>query len=156
MTVSVCTSNKVIPFVTLYDTKGTKLAIVVEPTYKLKNLAGGSYYLDVAANPGCSWQDPGSARADRQIGGAVARWPDGQPDDRFLLDVRDDVRDHGAATSSLAKWQATVWSGSRRDRGERRILGRAELGVAETFAQPAAGVESAARTADRPGSGCRP
>src|SRR4051812_31304306 len=56
MTVSVCTSNKVIPFVTLYDTKGTKLAIVVEPTYTLTTLAGGSYYLDVVANPGCSWQ----------------------------------------------------------------------------------------------------
>jgi hypothetical protein len=56
MTVSVCTSNKVIPFVTLYDTKGTKLAIVVEPTYTLTNLAAGSYYLDVAANPGCTWQ----------------------------------------------------------------------------------------------------
>ena len=56
MTVTPCASNQVIPFVTLYDGKGNKLAIVVEPTYTLTNLAGGTYYLDVAANPGCTWQ----------------------------------------------------------------------------------------------------
>jgi hypothetical protein len=55
MTVTPCTSNQVIPFVTLYDAKDNKLGIIVEPTYTLTNLAGGSYYLDVATNPGCVW-----------------------------------------------------------------------------------------------------
>ena len=55
MTVSVCASNQVIPFVTLYDDKDNKLAIVVEPSYTIENLTGGTYYLDVAANPGCTW-----------------------------------------------------------------------------------------------------
>jgi len=47
--------TEVIPFVTLYDVKGTKLGIIVEPTYTLANLAGGSYYLDVSSNPSCAW-----------------------------------------------------------------------------------------------------
>jgi hypothetical protein len=55
MTVSVCTSNQVIPFVTLYDDKDNKLAIVVDPTYTIQNLAGGTYYLDVNTNPTCTW-----------------------------------------------------------------------------------------------------
>ncbi len=55
MTVTPCAANQVIPFVTLYDAKDNKLGIIVEPTYKLTNLAGGSYYLDVAANPACVW-----------------------------------------------------------------------------------------------------
>ena len=55
MTVSVCASNQVIPFVTLYDAKDTKLAIVVEPEYELKALVGGAYYVDVATNPSCIW-----------------------------------------------------------------------------------------------------
>ena len=56
MVVTPCASNGVIPFVTLYDAGDNKLAIVVEPDYKLTNLTGGSYYLDVAANPACVWQ----------------------------------------------------------------------------------------------------
>jgi len=55
MVVTPCASNQVIPFVTLYDVKGTKLGIIVEPTYTLANLAGGSYYLDVSSNPSCAW-----------------------------------------------------------------------------------------------------
>ena len=55
MTVSVCSSNQVIPFVTLYDDKDNKLAIVVDATYTIQNLRGGSYYLDVGANPTCTW-----------------------------------------------------------------------------------------------------
>lgn len=55
MTVSVCTANQVIPFVTLYDDKDNKLAIVVEPTYTLQNLVGGSYSVDVSSNPACVW-----------------------------------------------------------------------------------------------------
>jgi hypothetical protein len=56
MVVTPCASNGVIPFVTLYDSTDTKLSIVVEPTYTLQNLTGGSYYLDVASNPSCTWQ----------------------------------------------------------------------------------------------------
>ncbi len=55
MTVSVCASNQVIPFVTLYDANDNKLGIIVEPTYTLTNLAGGTYALDVATNPACVW-----------------------------------------------------------------------------------------------------
>jgi hypothetical protein len=55
MVVTPCASNKVNPFVTLFDAKDNKLAIVVDPTYTISNLAGGSYYLDVAANPGGVW-----------------------------------------------------------------------------------------------------
>jgi hypothetical protein len=55
MTVSVCASNQVIPFVTLYDADDNKLGIIVEPTYALKALAGGLYYVDVASNPDCVW-----------------------------------------------------------------------------------------------------
>lgn len=55
LTVSICTSNQVIPFVTLYDATDTKLAIVVEPEYALKGLVGGNYYVDVATNPSCIW-----------------------------------------------------------------------------------------------------
>jgi hypothetical protein len=55
MTVSVCTSNQVIPFVTLYDGDDNKLGIIVEPTYAMKALAGGPYYVDVSSNPDCIW-----------------------------------------------------------------------------------------------------
>ena len=55
VTVSVCKSNQVIPFVTLFDGAGTKLAIIVEPEYVIKNLAGGKYRVDVASNPDCVW-----------------------------------------------------------------------------------------------------
>jgi hypothetical protein len=55
MTVSVCASNQVIPFVTLYDGDDNKLGIIVEPTYALRALVGGLYYVDVASNPDCVW-----------------------------------------------------------------------------------------------------
>ncbi len=55
MTVAVCESNQVIPFVTLYDADDNKLGIIVEPVYEIKNLAGGMYYVDVATNPDCVW-----------------------------------------------------------------------------------------------------
>lgn len=55
MTVSICASNQVIPFVTLYDGKDNKLGIIVEPSYSLNGLAGGLYYVDVASNPDCVW-----------------------------------------------------------------------------------------------------
>jgi hypothetical protein len=54
MAVSPC-ANGVIPFVTLYDANDNKLGIIVEPSYTLTNLAGGSYTLDVATNPACVW-----------------------------------------------------------------------------------------------------
>lgn len=50
-----CESNQVIPFVTLYDAADNKLGIIVEPVYKIKNLAGGMYHVEVTANPGCLW-----------------------------------------------------------------------------------------------------
>jgi hypothetical protein len=43
------------PFVTLYDGKDNKVGLTVDPTTTLKNLAGGSYYVDVSANPKCAW-----------------------------------------------------------------------------------------------------
>ena len=55
MTVSVCKSNQVIPFVTFFDADGTKLAIIVEPEYEIKNLVGGKYRVEVASNPDCVW-----------------------------------------------------------------------------------------------------
>jgi hypothetical protein len=55
MTVTPCSSNQVNPFVTLYDAKGTMVGLIVDPTFKLANLAGGSYYVDVSANPACVW-----------------------------------------------------------------------------------------------------
>lgn len=55
MNVSTCPSNQVIPFVTLYDATDTKLGLIVEATFQVQNLAGGNYYLGVAANPDCVW-----------------------------------------------------------------------------------------------------
>lgn len=55
MTVSTCPSNQVIPFVTLYDADDNKLGLIVDAVYQLRNLAGGKYYLGVAANPDCVW-----------------------------------------------------------------------------------------------------
>jgi hypothetical protein len=55
MNVSTCPSNQVIPFVTIYDVKDNKLGIIVDAVYQVKNLAGGGYYLEVAANPDCVW-----------------------------------------------------------------------------------------------------
>ena len=54
MTVSLC-ANQVIPFVTLFDAAGTKLGIIVEPEYELKNLVGGVYHIEVQSNPTCAW-----------------------------------------------------------------------------------------------------
>lgn len=55
MTVSECSSNQVIPFVTLYDANDTKLGLIVDAVYDVRNLAGGKYYLAVATNPDCVW-----------------------------------------------------------------------------------------------------
>jgi hypothetical protein len=55
MTVSTCPSNQVIPFVTLYDADDTRLGLIVDAIYHVRNLAGGRYYLAVAANPDCVW-----------------------------------------------------------------------------------------------------
>ena len=55
MTVSVCESNQVIPFVTLYDGDANRLGIIVEPVYEMRNLAGGRYSVEVATNPECLW-----------------------------------------------------------------------------------------------------
>jgi hypothetical protein len=55
MTVSTCPSNQVIPFVTLFDGSDTRLGLIVDAVYQMRNLAGGQYYLAVAANPDCVW-----------------------------------------------------------------------------------------------------
>ncbi len=55
MIVSTCPSNQVIPFVTLFDGSDTKLGLIVDPIYQMRDLAGGQYYLAVAANPDCVW-----------------------------------------------------------------------------------------------------
>jgi hypothetical protein len=55
MTVSTCPSNQVIPFVTLYDGDDNKLGLIVDAVYQMRDLAGGPYYLAVAANPDCVW-----------------------------------------------------------------------------------------------------
>ena len=51
MVVTPCVASKVNPFVSLYDGNDTKVSLVVDPSYTLTNLTGGTYYLDVAANP---------------------------------------------------------------------------------------------------------
>ena len=55
MVITPCVGGVVSPFVTLYDGKDNKVGLTVDPTSTLKNLAGGSYYVDVSANPKCVW-----------------------------------------------------------------------------------------------------
>jgi hypothetical protein len=55
MVITPCVGGVVSPFVTLYDGKNNKVGLTVDPTTTLKNLAGGSYYVDVSANPTCVW-----------------------------------------------------------------------------------------------------
>lgn len=55
MVIAPCAGGVVAPFVTLYDGKDNKVGLTVDPTSTLKNLVGGSYYLDVSANPKCVW-----------------------------------------------------------------------------------------------------
>ncbi len=50
-----CRSNQVSPFVTLFDADDNKLGIIVDPTFRLRNLAGGGYYFSIATNPDCVW-----------------------------------------------------------------------------------------------------
>jgi hypothetical protein len=55
MVIAPCSGGVVSPFVTLYDGKDNKVGLTVDPTTTLKNLVGGSYYVDVSANPKCVW-----------------------------------------------------------------------------------------------------
>ena len=55
MVISPCVGGVVSPFVSLYDGKDNRVALTVDPTTTLKNLTGGSYYVDAAANPKCVW-----------------------------------------------------------------------------------------------------
>lgn len=55
MVVGPCRSNQVSPFVTLFDADDNRLGIIVDPTYRLRNLAGGGYYFSIATNPDCIW-----------------------------------------------------------------------------------------------------
>jgi hypothetical protein len=53
--VSTCTSNQVIPFVTLFDANQAMLGLIVDAKYEVKSLKGGKYHLSVVANPDCAW-----------------------------------------------------------------------------------------------------
>ena len=66
MVISPCVGGVVSPFVSLYDGKDNKVALTVDPTTTLKNLAGGSYYVDVARQSEVRLVGRRSARADRQ------------------------------------------------------------------------------------------
>ena len=83
-------ADDVSPFVTLYDGKDNKVGLTVDPTTTLKNLAGGSYYVDVSGQPRV-----------RLVGRVispvltVSRRPRTGDDDRLLLDLRDDVLGQG-------------------------------------------------------------
>jgi len=56
MTITPCESNDVIPFVSFFDGDDNRLGLIVEATYQARDLEGGEYYVDVAANPDCAWQ----------------------------------------------------------------------------------------------------
>ena len=56
MTIEACTSNHVMPFITLFTEGGQSAGLVVDPTKELNNLAGGKYYLQAQTNPDCVWK----------------------------------------------------------------------------------------------------
>jgi hypothetical protein len=56
MTIEPCTSNKVMPFITLTTDKGQSAGLVVDPTKELNGLAGGKYYVQAQTNPDCVWK----------------------------------------------------------------------------------------------------
>ena len=56
MVVTPCVSNRVIPFITLFEADGTSLGLIIEAEKELRNLVGGAYYVSVQANPDCTWQ----------------------------------------------------------------------------------------------------
>jgi hypothetical protein len=56
MVVTPCSSNRVIPFITLFDGDNTNLGLIIDAEKELRNLAGGPYYLSVQANPDCRWE----------------------------------------------------------------------------------------------------
>jgi hypothetical protein len=56
MTITACQSNRVMPFITLFDDNDQSMGLIVDPEKVLNNLAGGSYYVLAQTNPGCVWQ----------------------------------------------------------------------------------------------------
>jgi hypothetical protein len=56
MTITPCQSNRVMPFITLYDGNNQTVGLIVDPEKVLNNLAGGTYYVSAQTNPGCVWQ----------------------------------------------------------------------------------------------------
>jgi hypothetical protein len=56
MTIEACTSNHVMPFITLTTEGGQSAGLIVDPTKELNNLAGGKYYLQAQTNPDCVWK----------------------------------------------------------------------------------------------------
>ena len=56
MTITACTSNQVMPFITLFTEGGQSAGLIVDPTKELNNLAGGKYYVQAQTNPDCVWK----------------------------------------------------------------------------------------------------
>ena len=105
--------------------------------------------------PGGGGQAGGGAvgGATGGTGGAVAATAGGAADARERAGPWPAPARSEPSTIS-AKWQATSWPVS--SIAQHRVLGRAALRVAELLAQPAAGVEAAARRRVRPATGRRP
>ena len=75
MTITACSSNQVMPFITLVDGTGQSVGLIVDPEKVLNNLAGGTYAVSAQANPDCIWKvviAPAVGGAPRHPAG---RWP---------------------------------------------------------------------------------
>ena len=55
MTIEACTSNHVMPFITLVTEAGQSAGLIVDPQKELNGLAGGKYYVQAQTNPDCVW-----------------------------------------------------------------------------------------------------
>ena len=55
MTIEACTSNHVMPFITLVTEAGQSAGLIVDPRKELNGLAGGKYYVQAQTNPDCVW-----------------------------------------------------------------------------------------------------
>jgi hypothetical protein len=56
MVITACQSNQVMPFITLLSESGSSAGLVVDPQKVLRNLTGGTYYIQAQTNPDCVWQ----------------------------------------------------------------------------------------------------
>jgi hypothetical protein len=55
VSITTCSSNGVIPFVTLFDGTGGMAGFIVDAESDVKNLKAGMYHFGVSANPACTW-----------------------------------------------------------------------------------------------------